>query len=328
MFSALLWNLLLTAALAVVLTAVCRLRWMKRRPAVRHTLWLLLLAKLVTPPLIPVPVLPTSESQEAVPVASRTVEDREESTLPYDSAPSTSESAPSTPVFVPSSAAAQLPAALDEEPNAGLSSVVAPVETAGFQWSKLGALLIAVSLLGSFVKLAVYAVRSATMRRWLNRASNDCGELSRCCADVAASLGLRRAVRSCVVDARTAPMLWGCWRPMVVVPSQLVKALSPCSAAQHCRSRVGSPPATRPMVQSVRLPGQADLLVEPDCLVGSSTAACRSENSAATPLPSKYAAAATMPRHSSKRSTSYKASRLSHSRAGARDGWKFHFREV
>ncbi len=51
MLSALPWNLLLTTALAIVLTAASRLPSMYGRPALRHSLWLLLLVKLVTPPL-------------------------------------------------------------------------------------------------------------------------------------------------------------------------------------------------------------------------------------------------------------------------------------
>lgn len=49
MLNALLWNVPLTAGLAIVLTAVCRLPWMLKRPALRHLLWLLLLAKLIQP---------------------------------------------------------------------------------------------------------------------------------------------------------------------------------------------------------------------------------------------------------------------------------------
>ena len=62
MLNALLWNLLLTAGLAIVLAALCRLSSLRRRPALRHWLWLLLLVKLVTPPLIAVPLLPAVAS--------------------------------------------------------------------------------------------------------------------------------------------------------------------------------------------------------------------------------------------------------------------------
>ncbi len=61
MFGALVWNLLLTSALAILLVAAGRVRFLSRRPALRHALWLLLLVKLVTPPLISVPLLSPTE---------------------------------------------------------------------------------------------------------------------------------------------------------------------------------------------------------------------------------------------------------------------------
>src|SRR5262245_16966654 len=45
-----LWNAAAAAVLALVAAAVARL-W--RRPALAHTLWLLVLLKLLTPPLVP-----------------------------------------------------------------------------------------------------------------------------------------------------------------------------------------------------------------------------------------------------------------------------------
>ena len=51
--------------------------------------------------------------------------------------------------------------------------------------------------------------------------------LAESCAEVASSLEIRGVVRSCVVDARTTPLLWGWRRPLVVVPRQLIDDLSP-----------------------------------------------------------------------------------------------------
>src|SRR5437764_4926037 len=49
-----LWNVALAAALALVVFGIGR-AW--RRPAVLHCLWLLVLLKLLSPPLLPLPVL-------------------------------------------------------------------------------------------------------------------------------------------------------------------------------------------------------------------------------------------------------------------------------
>ncbi len=62
----LLWNIIVAAALAMVVAIVCRLSLVKRRPALRHSLWLLVLVKLVTPPAIPLPVLGDSGGPRSV----------------------------------------------------------------------------------------------------------------------------------------------------------------------------------------------------------------------------------------------------------------------
>lgn len=54
--SALGWNAVVVAVLAISFLAVARLPFFRRRPALRHWLWLLVLIKCVTPPLFPIPV--------------------------------------------------------------------------------------------------------------------------------------------------------------------------------------------------------------------------------------------------------------------------------
>ena len=65
-FEAVLGNLALAAALAVL--ALAASKWLKR-PAVAHALWLLVLVKLITPPLYSVSlrVLPAREVADASP---------------------------------------------------------------------------------------------------------------------------------------------------------------------------------------------------------------------------------------------------------------------
>ena len=54
------WNLLVAALFGMTVWLLCRTRLLRQRPALCHGLWLLVLVKLVTPPLIPLPVLPAS----------------------------------------------------------------------------------------------------------------------------------------------------------------------------------------------------------------------------------------------------------------------------
>ena len=52
------WNVVIATVLAAAVWLACRTAMLGRRPALCHGLWMLVLVKLVTPPLIPLPVLP------------------------------------------------------------------------------------------------------------------------------------------------------------------------------------------------------------------------------------------------------------------------------
>ena len=212
MLNALLWNLALTAVLAIALAALCRLPSLARRPALRHWLWLLVLVKLVTPPLVAVPLLPAVvEPHEAVVVAVPSVSSAERRELTL---------APPTPMkpavdeTVSARAGRDLNDRNPSEPPCPTGALL------------LGGLL-AVSLIGTCLLLAVHAVRAVKLYRWLRRAGTENSQLVESCAEVASSLAVRRVVRSCVVDARTTPLLWAWREPLVVVPRRFLDDLSP-----------------------------------------------------------------------------------------------------
>jgi beta-lactamase regulating signal transducer with metallopeptidase domain len=87
--------------------------------------------------------------------------------------------------------------------------------------------LLAASLLGTCVLLTVHGVHALKLCRWLGRTGTDNALLAESCASVAATLGVRRVVRCCVVDARTTPLLWAWRQPLVVVPRPLIDELGP-----------------------------------------------------------------------------------------------------
>ena len=62
MISAVLWNTLIASSLALLVGLLGRTVWWRRRPAAMHTLWMIVLAKFVTPALVPLPVLPATDS--------------------------------------------------------------------------------------------------------------------------------------------------------------------------------------------------------------------------------------------------------------------------
>lgn len=61
LLSYLIWNLLLVSIAAPMLKGLCLARFLRERPALRHCLWLLLLLKMITPPVLVLPVLPFAE---------------------------------------------------------------------------------------------------------------------------------------------------------------------------------------------------------------------------------------------------------------------------
>ena len=213
MLNALFWNLPLTAGLAIVLTALCRLPSMHKRPALRHLLWLLLLAKLITPPLIGVPLLPAVDDAAAMATLPSVPTGDGESALDRH-----------TPAYFAVGDATS--ALVDEGAGRDVGGVTSRELRSGAQAPYLAGLF-AVSLIGTCVLLTVHGIHAAKLYRWLRRAGSEDSLLAESCALVASSLKIRGVVRSCVVDARTTPLLWAWRRPVVVVPRRLIDDLSP-----------------------------------------------------------------------------------------------------
>ncbi len=225
MLVALLWNLFLTTAMAAALAGLCRMAWLRRRPALVHWLWLLLLVKLVTPPLLPIPLLPavgTTEKASANPVPASLSADDERATvsrLPREALDH------GVPLAVEQS---RNDPWLSQGATPGVSESVFPAGTLhGTSTSPYAWGLLALSLIGSIVVMTVYGQRALKFHRWLKRAGAEDPALEECCVAVASRMGVRGELRSCVVDTRTTPLLWGWHRPLVVIPRQLLDELHP-----------------------------------------------------------------------------------------------------
>jgi beta-lactamase regulating signal transducer with metallopeptidase domain len=240
MLNALAWNLLLTAVLAILLATMCRLSWLARRPALRHWLWLLLLAKLVTPPLVAVPLLPAAATAMPVGQAHRdeSVLDSRLAASSHDAAKAKSLAAnnrePAVERQEPNVAgqAANRPGQISDLPHSreisspGRDSIASPGPRLPSQTLLLAGLL-AVSLFGTCVILMVHAFNAMKLHKWLNRAARESRLLTESCDEVAARFAVRSTVRCCVVETRTTPLLWGWRRPLVVMPRELMDGLSP-----------------------------------------------------------------------------------------------------
>jgi beta-lactamase regulating signal transducer with metallopeptidase domain len=186
-------NAVATCALAVVAAAV---GYFCRRPAVRHALWLLVLLKLVTPPVY-VPV-PRPAEVPAAPVAVAP---------PADEAPALGADDEETPDDADEVAADDDQPDSDDEPAAAAAPAPRPEEP---WWSAVAwqPLAVAAWLAGSAVWLALAARRARRFARLLRYARVAPASVQRDAAMLAARLGLERAPAVRLVPGRVSPMLW------------------------------------------------------------------------------------------------------------------------
>jgi beta-lactamase regulating signal transducer with metallopeptidase domain len=196
-----LWNAAAAAVLALAAAAASRLF---RRPALTHMLWLLVLLKLVTPPLVPFPLtLPAAEDRPAPPTESFVA------AAPADDAdPPAADSAPEGDEVLP----ATLP---EPDPVRAATPAVDWGRWAGLAW------LLGSALWGAWVMWHV-----ARFRRVLRRARRAPGRLRDEAEALARRLGLRRCPEVWLVPGAVSPMVWGLGgRPCLLFPAGLLDRL-------------------------------------------------------------------------------------------------------
>lgn len=179
-----------------------------RRPALVHGLWLLVLLKLVTPPLIHIPInLP--HATETVPVVA-------------DEQPASVLTPSEEPTLV------VLPRVADVEPTTVESILVAGPPTGAppdaTYWLRI---LSMVWLAGSSVWFVLALTRLVRFRRLLRFARPAPTPLQERCAHLSQSLGVKRCPQVCLLPGRIAPMVWGIGTsPRLFVPADLLAVLS------------------------------------------------------------------------------------------------------
>ena len=185
--------------------ASCLLR---QRPAVRHALWLLVLVKLITPPLWVFPLVLLS--RDAAPTRDEALAI---STEPLSGLASLETDLP--------------PNSIEDEPSVprSWSSMLPQVELGPVDQRRLAL----VWLSGSLVSLTVTGLR---LRRW-NRLLRFIGPVSEDVQEgvdlLAHAMGISRPPRAYWFPAASAPLLWalGC-RPCLIVPRKLWDRLDDC----------------------------------------------------------------------------------------------------
>src|SRR5262249_37595346 len=188
-----------------------------RRPALAHGLWLLVLLKLLTPPLVEVRFRPASPAAPAAPAA----------------APEPRAQAPAAPevvlsVAVPPVAAAAPPQAAPAPPPAAEPAAKPrpPHEAAPAGPAAL-ATLAALWLAGTLAWCGLALSRVRRFRRLLDFAEPAPSWLREEVDGLAARLGLRRGPGVWLVPGRLSPMLWSLGgAPRLLLPAELLEGLT------------------------------------------------------------------------------------------------------
>ena len=216
-------NAALSGLLALAAWAASRL---VRRQAVVHALWLLALVKLVTPPLVGLPLLPSRAGVPGSPAgqvaAGRgvrpTVDERVD------------EPGASTATLAPAPSSARGPAPRPGEALAVAGSALSRLRPATGPGPAAAAQLLLPALLvgGALVVAGLSAFRFARFRRLLVAAEPAPDGLGGRVRALAESLGVRRVPPLLLLPARVPPMLWpAAPAPLLLLPRDLVAGLEP-----------------------------------------------------------------------------------------------------
>jgi beta-lactamase regulating signal transducer with metallopeptidase domain len=238
-------NALIAGGLALVAFGLGRLC---RRPALAHALWLLVLLKLLTPPLLPVAVpwpeaAPAQEAAVApiLPAATTPADQPDPLPGPPPGAPAEAETA-AAPVVAPGGearaaegdlppvAAAPAPMAADMVPPLPAPATKPEsLPAADFPWPLVLALVWAG---GTVLWLGAAGTRLGRFHGLLAHARPAPAELQQEADELARRLGLARAPGVWLVPGVVSPMLWAVGRaPRLLIPADLLARLSAAQRA-------------------------------------------------------------------------------------------------
>jgi beta-lactamase regulating signal transducer with metallopeptidase domain/polyhydroxyalkanoate synthesis regulator phasin len=195
--SVIMWNSCLATGLAGVVFLAQRMRLLRNQPLLRHALWLLVLVKLITPPLVAVPISVGS---------AEWLQTSDEGTT-----------------FNPTATSGgALPATFPEVAQSEVS-----------RWQKLWSAILtpAVALvfsgLGSLVIAAVVLRRVRLISRLIDHTETGADSVQQETNRAAAQWEMRHVPAIRIVDGRVSPFLWVSMRQaFIVLPRELVASLS------------------------------------------------------------------------------------------------------
>ena len=209
-------NAIAACALGCVAWILFRTRFLRRRPAERYVLALILLVKLVSPPLlgIPLPGFPVLTKSDVGGPAVHT--------LPRIAQPSGPTAGSDTPHGSREAAAGVDDFRVAQAPRARTSSG----NTRAFDVRAVAFVLCGGSLLGTTLIWLQLHRQWLRVRRVLRLSSTATGSVTALLAEVCDRMGCRRVPHLCVAGGRIPPMLWaGSRQPLIVLPKSLIERL-------------------------------------------------------------------------------------------------------
>ncbi len=223
-------NAVTVLPLALLALLVSRLA---RRPALTHAVWVLVLLKIVTPPLFHLPVTIetpiASESRSVdvghvsnVPVPGSDPGPLEHRVAVGDTALPVKRSVSDVTPVVKTE-----PRRVDRESPSFLTSTLKTCSTFWAGRPGLRPMLLGGWLAGAVLWMTLQIVRAVRFQRRVLRSATPNVELQRQTQQLGAELGLRRVPRVLIVDAAVSPMLWGCGsRAKLLFPTDLEARLN------------------------------------------------------------------------------------------------------
>ncbi len=215
------------SATFLALLVACLSRVLARRPAILHCLWLLVLLKLVTPPLFAIPVSwPETISvsrQDAAHSEADSLGSARRGCCLVDVADLRDSEALND--VVADMAVVNVNAAQDAPTLA--QECLAALTRAGrwflLRWVQIVALLWTA---GTLATLAISLRRILRFRLLLREAWPASGDVQDRVDELSASLGISHPPQVCCIDAKLSPMLWALFgRPRLIIPNELWKSL-------------------------------------------------------------------------------------------------------
>jgi beta-lactamase regulating signal transducer with metallopeptidase domain len=227
---------LTNALVATLLAAVCLgVTCLWRNPFVARVLWLAVLLKLITPPLLELPIAwldaetitdripPAVRYRPAPPVLAAVAEAASfgGSSMQTASPPVEPVTRPDVRNQVPGDDVGELPRSQHGLELRPPRAATRTAEVAAGIW-----------LAGTVVMIAIIAFRVARFHRMVARTKPAPNSLQTQAVDLAAQLGLAKVPRVCIADSRLPPLVWSVGRgTAILLPVRLFNRLSPDKAA-------------------------------------------------------------------------------------------------